>query len=75
MKKFFWITLTLGIVIGFIGVYERLTTGHLYANYGSIIPWGLWVALYIYFVGLSAGAFLISSLVNPPKNNFRLLSI
>ncbi|MBI2608988.1 MAG: polysulfide reductase NrfD [Deltaproteobacteria bacterium] len=63
MKKFFWVTLVIGLGIGLIGVYERLTTEHLQANYGSIIPWGLWVALYIYFVGLSAGAFLISSLV------------
>ena len=27
------------------------------------MPWGLWVAAYIYFIGLSAGSFLISSLV------------
>lgn len=27
------------------------------------MPWGLWVAQYIYFVGLSAGAFLLSSLI------------
>jgi molybdopterin-containing oxidoreductase family membrane subunit len=32
-------------------------------NYGSIVTWGLWVAAYIYFIGLSAGAFLVSSLV------------
>ena len=38
-------------------------TGHEMANYGSYVPWGLWVAMYIYFVGLSAGAFLLSSLI------------
>ena len=27
--------------------------GHLNANYGSVVPWGLWVAAYIYFIGLS----------------------
>ncbi len=26
------------------------------------VPWGLWIALYIYFIGLSAGAFLLSTL-------------
>ena len=50
-------------VLGLVGVWQRLTQGHLLANYGSYVPWGLWVAAYIYFVGLSAGAFLLSSLV------------
>lgn len=48
---------------GSVGVFLRLTTGHELANYGSYIPWGLWVAAYVYFSGLSAGAFLISTLV------------
>ncbi len=49
--------------LGLAGVVMRLTTGHEHAGYGSYIPWGLWVAGYVYFIGLSAGAFLISSLV------------
>ncbi|MBI5288742.1 MAG: polysulfide reductase NrfD, partial [Chloroflexi bacterium] len=48
---------------GVVGVFLRLTTGHELANYGSYVPWGLWVAAYVYFSGLSAGAFLISTLV------------
>lgn len=48
---------------GLWGVWLRFTTGHQFANYGSYIPWGLWVSGYVYFVGLSAGAFYISSLV------------
>src|SRR3989338_2113476 len=51
------------IVAGLVVVYQRLTQGHLLANYGSYVPWGLWVAAYIYFIGLSAGSFLLSSLV------------
>lgn len=57
---------TLWIVLlgfGLAGVFLRLTTGHELAGYGSYIPWGLWVAAYVYFIGLSAGAFLISALV------------
>ncbi len=49
--------------LGAAGVFMRLTTGHENAAYGSYIPWGLWVAAYVYFIGLSAGAFLISALV------------
>ncbi len=48
---------------GLWGVVLRFTQGHDLANYGSYVPWGLWVSGYIYFVGLSAGAFLLSSLV------------
>lgn len=48
---------------GAYGLVQRALTGHEQANYGSYVPWGLWVAQYIYFVGLSAGAFLLSSLI------------
>src|SRR5688572_31551310 len=48
---------------GLYGLTQRMLTGHEQANYGSYVPWGLWVAMYIYLVGLSAGAFLLSSLV------------
>lgn len=63
LKRVFWL---LGIVltlIGTIGWIDRFWHGHLNANYGNIVTWGLWIAFYIYFIGLSAGAFLISSLV------------
>lgn len=63
MKKLifiFWLAL---LVLGIVGVWERFTFEHKLVNYGSYVPWGLGVAAYIYFIGLSAGAFLISSLV------------
>lgn len=58
-----WLAWCLLATLGSIGFWQRLSQGHLLANYGSYVPWGLWVAAYIYFVGLSAGAFLLSSLV------------
>ncbi len=51
------------LLLGAVGVYERLTFGHRLTGYGSYATWGLWVATYIYFIGLSAGAFLFSSLI------------
>ena len=63
LKRLFWITGGLLFVVGFAGWYDRLVHGHLNANYGSVVTWGLWVAAYIYLSGLSAGSFLISSLV------------
>lgn len=62
-KRLFWAAGTVLFLAGLFGWYSRLVNGHADANYGSVIPWGLWIAAYIYFIGLSAGAFLISALV------------
>lgn len=63
MKKLLYILWGIAFILGCIGVYQRLVYGHELANYGNRVVWGLWVAMYIYFIGLSAGAFLLSSLV------------
>ena len=63
LKQVFWIVGIVGLIPLAIGLFLRATTGHELAAYGSIVPWGLWVAQYIYFIGLSAGSFLLSSLV------------
>jgi molybdopterin-containing oxidoreductase family membrane subunit len=63
LKTGFWASGILLLLIGSVGVVDRLVHGHVNANYGSVVTWGLWVACYIYFIGLSAGAFLISSMV------------
>lgn len=59
----YWVLVVILLAVGLVGLYWRLTQGHKLANYGELIVWGLWVAMYIYFIGLSAGAFLISALV------------
>lgn len=51
------------LAFGAVGLFQRLTSGHEAAGYTSYIPWGLWVAAYVYFIGLSAGAFLLSAMV------------
>lgn len=63
LKSVFWAA---GIVLVLAGSWawiDRFVNADKNANYGSIVPWGLWVAAYIYFIGLSAGSFLVSSLV------------
>jgi molybdopterin-containing oxidoreductase family membrane subunit len=56
-------TLWLALAVwGITGVYGRFADGHQAANYGSYVPWGLWITAYIYFVGMSAGLFLLSAL-------------
>lgn len=63
LKATFWV---IGIGLALAGSWawvDRYVNGDKNTNYGSIVPWGLWVAVYIYFIGLSAGSFLVSSLV------------
>ncbi len=54
--------LVLGLLAGAAGLLELVTDGHLHENTTLHVPWGLWVAMYIFFLGLSAGAFLITTL-------------
>jgi Ni/Fe-hydrogenase subunit HybB-like protein len=56
------IVAVIGLVVGAWGMFQRLAFGHLGMNYGSFVPWGLWVAFDLFFLGLTAGAFLITIL-------------
>ena len=57
------VTLALaGLVIGSWGVISVLIWGKKVTALGSYVPWGLWVAVYLFFLGLTAGAFLITIL-------------
>lgn len=59
-----WISfLTVTFLIGGYFIVERFITGLAATNLSSITPWGAWIAFYIFFVGLSAGSFLLSTLI------------
>lgn len=62
-SKLLWIFAITAFLIGCIGFWDRLVNGLRAHNLGSYVNWGLMVAGYVYFIGLSAGAFLLSSLV------------
>ncbi|MBI3910279.1 MAG: polysulfide reductase NrfD [Armatimonadetes bacterium] len=55
-------------VVGLPVLFYRLGAGLGVTRLGSGVPWGLWVAFYIYFIGLSAGSFLLSTLIYVFKN-------
>lgn len=50
----------LGLIIGTGGLINFFVYGKSTLALGSYIPWGLWVSLYTFFLGLTAGAFLIT---------------
>lgn len=55
-----WILIIGFGVWGFPGITDRLMHGHIHTGYGSYFPWGLWISAYIWLIGLSAGALMIS---------------
>lgn len=62
LKKVFYLLAVLALLIGAWGTYQRVATGHVNANYGSYVVWGLWVAMYLFFAGVAAGGFMIATL-------------
>jgi Ni/Fe-hydrogenase subunit HybB-like protein len=62
-RRIFLIGLILLTAIGLFALVQRMAQGLILANFTSVLPWGLWLSFYIYFIGLSAGSFLLSTLV------------
>lgn len=54
--------LVVAMGFGAVGLWDRLVYGKAHLAFGSYVPWGLWVGLYIYLVGVSGGAFLLAFL-------------
>jgi molybdopterin-containing oxidoreductase family membrane subunit len=63
MKRVGYLILSFATLAGVWAVLDTLLNGHNNLNTTQNVPWGLWVALYIYFLGLSAGSFLLSTLI------------
>jgi len=66
MNKRLLIVLLIGLAtlgVGIVGMIDRLSNGLVNVGWGTPVPWALWVVFYIYFIGLSAGSFLVSSLI------------
>lgn len=64
LEKFWWAFL---LVVFIVGIYSLIKgyflEGMSSTNLSNTVPWGGWVAFYIYFIGMSAGSFLLSTLV------------
>ncbi|GAO01467.1 NrfD/PsrC family molybdoenzyme membrane anchor subunit [Anaeromyxobacter sp. PSR-1] len=57
--KSHWGIAVSAFVIGGAAVVFRLLTGHRHADYGSYVPWGLWVGVYVYLVWLEVGTLVV----------------
>jgi molybdopterin-containing oxidoreductase family membrane subunit len=62
LKRVLYAASALALLFGIWGVYDRLAFGHANAAYGSYVVWGLWVAMYLFFAGVAAGAFMLATL-------------
>lgn len=62
IEKVLWGLGGIAFLAGLVGLFQRLSTGHTLAGYGTYVPWGLWVGLYTLLIGMSAGSFLLASL-------------
>ncbi len=63
MKRFYYIVLLLLVILGSGAIAQRFMEGMSVTNLTSYSSWGLWVVLYIFFIGLSAGSFLLSTMI------------
>jgi Ni/Fe-hydrogenase subunit HybB-like protein len=62
LKKILYAMAGLATIVGIWGIYDRLAFGHANAAYGSYVVWGLWVAMYLFFAGCAAGAFMFAAI-------------
>jgi protein NrfD len=73
-ERLTWLVAVVLAAAGVVGVVWRFTGGHAAADYGSYVPWGLWIAAYVALVGASAGAFAFAALllVQRRREHYRL---
>jgi Ni/Fe-hydrogenase subunit HybB-like protein len=61
---FWWILLLLLVIgIGLVGAAIVLINGLSVTNLTDLVPWGLWIAIDLSSIALSAGAFLLSAAI------------
>ncbi len=58
-----WLLAVVFAVAGVAGIIWRFIGGHSAADYGSYVPWGLWIAAYVALIGASAGAFAYAAFI------------
>jgi molybdopterin-containing oxidoreductase family membrane subunit len=57
-----WVLAAAGLILGVIGLVQRIAGGGTVTAYSTYVPWGLWVAAYVTLIGVSVGAFIVFAL-------------
>ncbi|WDL96540.1 NrfD/PsrC family molybdoenzyme membrane anchor subunit [Alicyclobacillus sp. ALC3] len=64
LERIWWVSLAIVFVVGMVSLVKGyFLEGMVSTNLTNVVPWGEWVAFYIYFIGMSAGSFLLSTLI------------
>lgn len=63
LRVLWYAGLSILLAVGLVALVIWLLRGNSVTNLTSTVPWGAWVAFYLFFLGLSAGSFLLSTLV------------
>ncbi len=58
-----YIALIIVTAVGLWKIGAKFMNGPIDEGTTQLVPWGIWVSGYIFFLGLSAGSFLISTLI------------
>jgi Ni/Fe-hydrogenase subunit HybB-like protein len=58
-----YILLIIATAAGLWEIVAKFLNGPIDEGTTQLVPWGIWVSGYIFFLGLSAGSFLISTLI------------
>jgi len=59
----YWVIITALALAGLGFIIYRYVAGLQTTDMGGVVSWGLWISLYILFIGLSAGSFLLSTII------------
>ncbi|MFZ6018657.1 MAG: polysulfide reductase, partial [Chloroflexota bacterium] len=60
IKKWIYGLGAAALAFGLWGFYLRFFVGERMVNYGSYVVWGLWVAMYLFYGGISTGSMMIA---------------
>ena len=64
-KKTIWYALLIIIfIIGIVGVYNQMVQGHSVTGINKQVPWGVYVAAFTFFIGISTGSTLIGFMIH-----------
>jgi len=54
-----WILPVLLLLVGVVGLVDRMAFGKVGLNLTSYVPWGLWVGVYVFLVWLEVGSLIV----------------